>query len=90
MEGGVILTPAIAAGKKNKDDNTFSGVMIGAWGEKKTDDTASDITEQTGVYGFHHGAMSYAFKEQGTGFIGKRVNGRIIFNGDTCQIKSQF
>ena len=90
MEGGVILTPAIAAGKKNKDDNTFSGVMIGAWGEKKTDDTASDITEQTGVYGFHHGAMSYAFKEDGTGFIGKSGNGRIIFNGDTGQIKSQF
>ena len=89
MEGGVILTPAIAAGKKNKDDNTFSGVMIGAWGEKKTDDTASDITEQTGVYGFHHGAMSYAFKEDGTGFIGKSGNGRIIFNGDTGQIKSQ-
>ena len=89
MEGGVILTPAIAAGKKNKDDNTFSGVMIGAWGEKKTDDTASDITEQTGVYGFHHGSMSYAFKEDGTGFIGKSGNGRIIFNGDTGQIKSQ-
>lgn len=89
MEGGVILTPAIAAGKKNKEDNTFSGVMIGDWGEKKSD-TASDIAEQTGVYGFHHGAMSYAFKEDGTGFIGKSGNGRIIFNGDTGQIKSQF
>ncbi len=88
MEGGVILTPAIAAGKKNKEDNTFSGVMIGDWGEKKSD-TASDIAEQTGVYGFHHGAMSYAFKEDGTGFIGKSGHGRIIFNGNTGQIKSQ-
>lgn len=89
MEGGVILTPAIAAGKKNKEDNTFSGVMIGDWGEKKSD-TASDIAEQTGVYGFHHGAMSYAFKEDGTGFIGKSGHGRILFNGNTGQIKSQF
>lgn len=88
MEGGVILTPAIAAGKKNKEDNTFSGVMIGDWGEKKSD-TASDIAEQTGVYGFHHGAMSYAFKEDGTGFIGKSGHGRIVFNGNTGQIKSQ-
>lgn len=86
MEGGVILTPAIAAGKKN-EDNTFSGVMIGAWGEKKTD-TASDITEYTGVYGFHHGAMSYAFKEDGTGFIGKSGLGRILFNGDSGTITS--
>lgn len=87
MEGGVILTPAIAAGKKNKEDNTFSGVMIGDWGEKKSD-TASDIAEQTGVYGFHHGAMSYAFKEDGTGFIGKSGKGRINFNGDTGSIQS--
>ena len=87
MEGGVILTPAIAAGNKNKEDNTFSGVMIGAWGEKKTD-TASDITEYTGIYGFHHGAMSYAFKEDGTGFIGKSGKGRINFNGDTGSIQS--
>ena len=91
MEGGVILTPAIAAGKKNKEDNTFSGVMIGDWGQKKSDtdpDTAPDIAEQTGVYGFHHGAMSYAFKEDGTGFIGKSGKGRINFNGDTGSIQS--
>ena len=64
MEDGVILTPAIAAGKKNSD-NTFSGVMLGDWQQT---DTADDITQQIGVYGFHHGAMSYAFKEDGTGF----------------------
>ena len=84
MEDGVILTPAIAAGKKNSD-NTFSGVMLGDWQQT---DTADDITQQTGVYGFHHGAMSYAFKEDGTGFIGKSGKGRINFNGDTGSIQS--
>ena len=82
MEDGVILTPAIAAGKKNSD-NTFSGVMLGDWQQT---DTADDITQQIGVYGFHHGAMSYAFKEDGTGFIGKSGKGRINFNGDTGSI----
>jgi hypothetical protein len=32
-ETGSILTPRIAAGKKNKDDNTFSGVMMGDWND---------------------------------------------------------
>ncbi|MBE6148221.1 MAG: hypothetical protein E7167_01720 [Firmicutes bacterium] len=31
QENGYILAPAIAAGKKNSDDNTFSGVMLGDW-----------------------------------------------------------
>ena len=84
-EAGYILSPAIAAGRKNQKDNTFSGVMIGDW---KSTDTSSDITEQTGVYGFNHGSMSYAFKEDGTAFIGKSGRGRIEFNGDEGTIKS--
>ena len=83
-EAGYILSPAIAAGKKN-DDNTFSGVMLGDW---KSTDTASDITEQTGVYGFNHGSMSYAFKEDGTAFIGKAGRGRIELDGNYGTIKS--
>lgn len=83
-EAGYILSPAIAAGKKN-DDNTFSGVMLGDW---KSTDTASDIAEQTGVYGFNHGAMSYAFKEDGTAFIGKAGRGRIELDGNYGTIKS--
>ena len=83
-EAGYILSPAIAAGKKN-DDNTFSGVMLGDW---KSTDTTSDITEQTGVYGFNHGSMSYAFKEDGTAFIGKAGRGRIELDGNYGTIKS--
>jgi hypothetical protein len=30
-EEGTIIGSAMAVGKKNSDDNTFSGVMLGAW-----------------------------------------------------------
>lgn len=83
-EDGTMVAPAIAAGKKNSD-NTFSGVMLGDW---SSTDTAGDITQQTGVYGFHHGAMTYAFKEDGTAFIGKSGLGRILFDGNSGTITS--
>ena len=86
-DNGYILAPAIAAGKKNSDDNTFSGVMLGDW--NYVDGQSKEITKQTGVYGFHHGAMSYAFKEDGTAFIGKSGKGRILFDGNESTISSE-
>lgn len=82
---GKILAPAIAAGKKV--GNTFSGVMIGDWNQVGA--TANDITKQTGIYGFHEGAMSYAFKEDGTAFIGKAGKGRLLFDGNESTIASE-
>lgn len=87
-KNGFILAPAISAGKKNSDDNTFSGVMLGDWSVGKIDGINSEISKQTGVYGFHHGMMSYAFKEDGTAFIGKSGQGRIYFDGDGGTITS--
>ena len=83
-ETSTILAAAISAGKKNSD-NTFSGVMLGDWGDK---DVEGSILKQTGVYGFHHGAMSYAFKEDGTAFIGKDGKGRIYIDGNDATIYS--
>ena len=83
-ETSTILAAAISAGKKNSD-NTFSGVMLGDWGDK---DVEGSISKQTGVYGFHHGAMSYAFKEDGTAFIGKSSMARINFDGNESTIYS--
>ncbi len=80
-----ILTPSLAAGSKDSEGR-FSGVMIGDW---KGTDAEFGLTEQTGVYGFHQGKISYAFKEDGTGFIGKSGHGRIIFKGDSGVIKSE-
>lgn len=80
-----ILTPSLAAGSKDANGK-FSGVMMGDW---KGTDSEFGLTEQTGIYGFYKGAMSYAFKEDGTGFIGRSGKGRIIFKGDSGVIKSQ-
>lgn len=81
---GRILAASISAGRKD-NQNRFSGVMMGAW--TKTSES-SDITGQTGVYGFHEGAMSYALKEDGTAFIGKSGGGRILLDGNKSTIES--
>lgn len=82
-ETQTILAAAISAGKKNSD-NTFSGVMMGDWGDQDVENSLS----QTGLYGFYHGAMSYAFKEDGTAFIGKSSMARINFDGSNATIYS--
>lgn len=81
---GTILASALAAGKKDKE-NKFSGVMLGDWSRS---DTASSVASQTGLYGFNKGQMSFAFKEDGTAFIGKDGRGRIYLAGDKAQIYS--
>ena len=82
---GTIIANGFSAGKK-EDDNTFTGVMIGNWSRTEAEDDS--ITTNTGIYGFHQGAMSYAFKDDGTAFIGKDGQGRIEFNGNNGIIKS--
>nr|DAG21671.1 MAG TPA: hypothetical protein [Caudoviricetes sp.] len=59
--------------------------MMGAW-ERGTN--GNEITDTTGLYGFYHGAMSYAFKDDGTGFIGRDTGGRINFDGTSGEITS--
>ena len=81
---GFIIAPAIAAGRKGQD-NKFYGVMIGDW---SATNTSNDITNNTGVYGFHKGVMSFAFKDDGTAFIGKSGSGRIEIDGDNGTIRS--
>lgn len=85
-DNGLAMVNAISAGKKNSD-NTFSGVMMGDWSGDALD-THGAVADQTGIYGFNHGAMSYAFTEDGTGFIGKDGMGRILFDGNKSTIKS--
>lgn len=85
-ESGTIISRGIAAGKK-ESDNTFTGAVIGDW--SATDDNEEVLTRNTGVYGFNHGAMTYAFKDDGTAFIGASGKGRILFNGDQSTITSE-
>jgi len=60
-------------------------VVIGDWSR---DAPNTLLAKNTGVYGFDHGTMSYAFKDDGTGFIGKDGRGRIFFDGEKSQIFS--
>lgn len=83
-DAGTITANGLSAGKK-ESDNTFTGVVLGDWSRTDTD---KFITKQTGVYGFNHGAMSYALKDDGTAFFGKDGKGRIYFNGNKAQIYS--
>ena len=76
---GAILVPRLVAGVKHDDEkNTFSGIMLGNWGDQDADNS---LTEgETGLYGFDHGEQSYAFKQDGSAFIGKSGAARIVFN----------
>lgn len=79
--GNYILSKMIGAGKKNSS-NQFSGVLMGDWGNN-----TNDSYLQTGLFGFQNGVMTYAFKDDGTGFIGPG-KGRIEFDGTKGIIKS--
>ena len=80
----VIMSARMVAGRK-ESDNTFSGVMMGDW---KGQDAETNITENTGIYGFYHGSASFGFRDDGTAFIGKSGSGRIEFDGNKGIIKS--
>lgn len=83
-ENNRILTNAFAAGKMNTD-NTFSGVVLGEV-ENITD---TGKIGKTGLYGYSSGAQAYAFRDDGTAFIGKSGAGRIEFSGDKGTITSE-
>lgn len=82
-----ILAAKVVAGRKEKDDNTFSGVMMGDWEHhEKGESTESAI--ETGLYGFQHGVSTFGFNVDGTAFIGPPTAGRIEFNGTKSIISS--
>ena len=78
-ENGTILSTMVGAGKKD-NENRFSGVLMG-------DLRVADIST-VGLYGFHQGALSFGFKNDGTAFIGKSGAGRIIMDGSRGIIQS--
>ena len=74
----------IAAGKK-ENNNTFTGVLMGSFGDNKSD---SSLSKNTGVYGYYQGKQVYALKDDGTATFGKSGNGQIEIKGDSGKIKS--
>ena len=69
---GRIFSTSLISGQIN-NNNQFTGVIIGSL-EDLVEDTRAD---QTGIYGYKDGIQTYAFKDDGTAFIGSgssRIN----------------
>lgn len=83
-DNAVIYSPRILAGKYedvNAGQKIFTGVALGDYCDTNTDPSM----RLTGIYGFNKGTQVYAFKEDGTAFIGSG-NGRINFDGTNAAL----
>lgn len=84
-----IMATMLGAGRKNSSDNTFSGVLIGDVQEGTDNQSANPLT---GIYGFNHGALRYALREDGTvrfdsnGGLIELNNDGIVINANTLKI----
>ena len=82
-ETNTIFSPRILAGKYettknvgNTGNKVFTGVALGDFADPETEASM----QLAGVYGFRQGKQAYAFKEDGTGFIGLDGKSKIKFN----------
>lgn len=73
-EGNKILSAMIATGRKEKSDNSFSGILMG--NVKKTDEDEDNA--ETGLYGIKKGIISFSLTEQGVATFGGSGQGQII------------
>lgn len=83
-DNAIIYSPRILAGKYEDADagqKVFTGVALGDYGGKDTEPSM----RLTGIYGFNKGTQAYAFKEDGTAFIGSN-KGRINFDGTNATL----
>lgn len=83
-DNAIIYSPRILAGKYEDIDagqKIFTGVALGDYCDTNTDPSM----RLTGIYGFNKGTQVYAFKEDGTAFIGSN-KGRINFDGTNATL----
>ena len=74
-EGGFILAPQIGAGQKEKDSNTFTGILMGK--VKEANQKQADI----GLIGYHRGIRTlHIDSEGGYAIFGKNGPGQIILD----------
>lgn len=69
-----LFAATIAAGGKNAEDNTFSGVLMG-----QSLDPTNKTLEETGLYGIDKGVVKYYLNNAGAFFVGDG-NNYISFN----------
>lgn len=87
VENNFLGVAQIAAGRKDKNANTFTGVLIGDFNQKNNTD--SSLSRYTGVYGYNKGQQVYALKDDGSATFGKSSTGQIIINGTSSIIESK-
>lgn len=85
-EKNYIASAQVIAGKK-EDDNSFTGIMMGAIGDVPEDESADSVLTD-GIFGYKQGESAFAFKADGTAFIGLPGRGRLMFNGEASTIES--
>lgn len=71
-----LFAATIAAGGKNAEDNTFSGVLMG-----QSLDPTNKALEETGLYGIDKGIVKYYLNNAGAFFVGDGDN-YISFNDE--------
>lgn len=74
IEKNRLFAATIAAGEKNAEDNTFSGVLMG-----QSLDPTNKTLEETGLYGIDKGIVKYYLNNAGAFFVGDGDN-YISFN----------
>ena len=85
-DNSTVISQMIGAGRKEDNDNSFTGVLIGDW----TDNTYTNsiLNTYTGIFGFNKGELNYSFTDDGKATIGKASGAQLIFDGNESTITS--
>ena len=84
-ESGMILAPQVGAGKKNDDNNTFTGIVMGQIFAPNGGQNNEDKT-QVGLFGYESGQRSiFLDAETGNATFGKQGAGRIKIDAQSGQ-----
>ena len=76
--GGFILAPEMGAGEKDKETNSFTGVLMGKVKE------ANHTNYMIGLHGYYQGQKSFFLNSKnGSAFFGKQGNSQIIIDPST-------
>lgn len=92
-KAGLIMSSMVGAGRKNFDNNTFDGILMGEVAKQADvpamkDNLGEGVHSGLGLYGFHDGEQAFGFNIDGSAFIGKAGCGRIMFDGNKGFIAS--
>ena len=80
-DGNTILSQLIGAGVKN-EDNSFSGILMGAVGKQAAAAT-------TGIYGLSNGALRFKADEKGDFYVGTGDDNEIDFKSGNLNIAAK-